>query len=132
MMSARTGWLWRGDDVPLGGSALERRMCGEAPISGGANPDDDVNMAPFEAVGMTKVPLLCRAEDVDETSEVLEVDGVAGPAGDGAAVDMSCRDSVCWSCSWDFSLRSGSGGARRHRPGGGWRRFAGWLVDWQI
>jgi hypothetical protein len=65
-------------------------MSGDPPSRGGANPEDEgMNMAPLEAVGMTKVPLLARAEEVEETSEVLEVDGVAGPAGDGAAVDMS-------------------------------------------
>jgi hypothetical protein len=51
---------------------------------------------PPEAVGMTKVPLLVWAE-ADEASEVLEVDGVAGPAGECAAVDMS--DSGC-ACFW--------------------------------
>ena len=75
-----------------------------------------MNKAPLEeAVGMTKVPLLARAEEVEETSEVLEVDGVAGPAGDGAAVDMSLWDLVLLldftaSCQSDQVGPSGTAG----------------------
>lgn len=83
-----------------------------------------MNMAPpaaaAEAVGMTKVPLLARVEDVD-MSEVLDDDGVAGPAGDGAAVDMAVVGFT--------GLVVGQGGAMRRRRGRVRWLGRGWM-DW--